>query len=602
MSQSADRPGEAADPITTEIIRNAFVSCAQDMNATLIRSSYTPIIYEGKDCSVAILDENGDVLGQSLGLPLFLGNLEICVKLAAQLFGWEAFAPGDVFYMNDSYMTGTHLNDATIFGPVYWRDRLVGFSATRAHWLDVGGKDAGGPMDSREIYQEGMRWGPTRIYAGGEPREDIIDLLRRNGRFGYSLVGDMNAQVAACRTGEARFRAILDRFGYETYLAARGEIYRQSEQLERESVAALADGTYRARGFLDDDGLGHGPIPVELSLEVAGERMTIDLAGSSPQMEGPVNCGFAQTISACRVAFKLLINPERPVDGGTFHTLEVKAPPRSIFDAQEPAACQWYFSALGLLIDLVVTALAPILPDKVAAAHFGDSMVLFLAGKDPRRGDQSFLHVMPHAGGWGGFEGGDGQDGLINNVNGAFKDYPIEVFEVKFPAYVRRYEFRTDTGGPGRFRGGCGLRRRFEVDPEAFLYLWFERSVSPGWGLFGGGAAVGPDVIVNPGADDERRMLKVNAHPLAAGSIVEILTGGGGGFGPALERDPERVRVDVLDGYVSREAAGRDYGVVFGEGPEPDAEATRQLRERLGAERRQAAVGSGGALAGEKAE
>ncbi len=568
-----------ADPITTEIIRNAFVSCAQDMNATLIRSSYTPIIHEGKDCSVAILDEAGNVLGQSLGLPLFLGNLEICVKLAAEMFGWDAFRPGDVFYMNDSYMTGTHLNDATIFGPVYWQDRLVGFSATRAHWLDVGAKDAGGPMDSREIYQEGMRFAPTRIYEGGTAREDIIDILRRNGRFGYSLVGDMNAQVAACRTGEVRFRAILDRFGYETYLAARDEIYRQSEQLEREAVAAIPDGVYRSSGFLDNDGLGHGPIPVELRIEVAGDQMTIDLDGSSPQMEGPVNCGLAQTVSACRVAFKLLINPERPVDGGTFHTLEVKAPPRSVFDAQEPAACQWYFSPLGLLIDLVVTALAPVLPDRAAAAHFGDSMVLFLAGRDPRRDGESFLHVMPHAGGWGGFEGGDGQDGLINNVNGGFKDYPVEVFEVKYPAYIRRYAFRPDSGGPGRFRGGCGLLRRFEVVPDANLYLWLERSVTPGWGIFGGRDAVGPDVVINPGREDERRMLKVNAHPLAAGSIVDLLTGGGGGFGDPFERDPERVRVDVLDGYVTREGAARDYGVVVDEAFTVDPEATRRLRE-----------------------
>ena len=568
----------AADPITTEIIRNAFVSCAQDMNATLIRSSYTPIIYEGKDCSVAILDENGDVLGQSLGLPLFLGNLEICVKLAAEMFGWEAFRPGDVFHMNDSYMTGTHLNDATIFGPIYWRDKLVGFSATRAHWLDVGGKDAGGPMDSSEIYQEGMRWGPTRIYDRGEPREDIIDLLRRNGRFGYSLVGDMNAQVAACRTGEARFQAILDRFGYETYVEARDEIYRQSEQLERDAVAALPDGTYRADGFLDNDGRGHGPIAVQLRIDIEGDSMKLDLEGSSPQMEGPVNCGFAQTVSACRVAFKLLINPERPVDGGTFHTLDVKAPPASIFDAQEPAACQWYFSSLGLLIDLVVTALAPILPDKVAAAHFGDSMVMFLAGKDPRREDQPFLYVMPHAGGWGGFEGGDGEDGLINNVNGGFKDYPVEVFEVKYPALIRAYGFRPDTGGPGRFRGGCGLFRSFEVETDAFLYLWLERSVTPAWGLFGGRDAIGPDVIVNPGRPDERRMLKVNAHPLTAGSVVDLNTGGGGGYGDPYERDPEHVRSDVLDGYVSREAAERDYGVVLDDVLAVDVSATEQLR------------------------
>ena len=384
MTATADRArSSGTDPITTEIIRNAFISCAQDMNATLIRSSYTPIIYEGKDCSVAILDENGDVLGQSLGLPLFLGNLEICVKLAAEMFGWEAFRPGDVFYMNDSYMTGTHLNDATIFGPIYWRDRLVGFSATRAHWLDVGGKDAGGPMDSREIYQEGMRWAPTRIYDRGEPREDIIDLLRRNGRFGYSLVGDMNAQVAACRTGEARFEAILDRFGYETYVAARTEIYRQSEQLEREAVAAVPDGTYHSEGFIDEDGARTRADPGKATDRRGGgphddrPRRVIAADGGSRELRlRPDNLRVPSRIQA----------PDQP--GAAGRRRHVSHPRRegtrdSIFDAHEPAACQWYFTPLGLLIDLVVTALAPVMPDKVAAAHFGDSMVLFLAGKDP---------------------------------------------------------------------------------------------------------------------------------------------------------------------------------------------------------------------------
>jgi N-methylhydantoinase B len=263
------------------------------------------------------------------------------------------------------------------------------------------------------------------------------------------------------------------------------------------------------------------------------------------------------------VAFKLLIHPDRPVDGGTFKTLDVKAPEGSIFAAREPAACQWYFSSLGLLIDLVVTALSPALPHMAAAAHFGDSMVAYLSGRDPRRGGRPFLYVMPHAGGWGGFEGGDGEDGLINNVNGGFKDYPVEIFEVKHPALIRRYGFRTDTGGPGRFRGGCGLFRTFEVEPDARLYLWFERSVTPAWGLFGGRSAVGPDVVVNPDRADERHLLKVNALPLEPGSVVELLTGGGGGFGDPLERDPERVQADVIDGYVSLEAAERDYGVVL---------------------------------------
>src|SRR5262249_22321396 len=192
------------------------------------------------------------------------------------------------------------------------------------------------------------------------------------------------------------------------------------------------------------------------------------------------------------VAFKLLINPERPVDGGTFKTLEVRAPKGSIFDAREPAACQWYFSSLGLLIDLLVEALAPVLPDKVAAAHFGDSMVMFLSGRDPRRGDQPFLYVMPHPGGWGGFEGGDGQDGLINNVNGGFKDYPVEVFETKYPAVIERYGFRPDTGGPGKFRGGCGLYRTHPPPARGGSYPLVPAFGAPARGALRGRGARGP--------------------------------------------------------------------------------------------------------------
>ena len=569
------------DPITTEIIRNAFISIANDMNATLIRSAYTPIIYEGKDCSVALLDENGDVLGQSLGLPLFLGNLEICVKLIAEKIGWENFKSGDVFYMNDSYMTGTHLNDSTIVTPIFWRDRRVGFTAARAHWLDIGAKDPGAPMDSHEIYQEGMRWGPTRLYEYGEPKEEILDFLQRNSRFGYGLIGDMNAQIAACRTGEIRLQAVLDRFGQETVGFARDEIFRQSEELERESVSAIPDGVYRAEGRLDDDGLGSEPIPIKVKVEISGDQMKVDLTGSADQTRGPVNCGFAQTISAVRVAFKLLVNPDRPVDGGTFRTLKVEAPEGSLFRAQVPAACAWYFTPLGLLIDLIPKALAEILKDSIAAAHYGDSMVIYVSGKDPRKNDALFLSVEPTPGGWGAYESGDGQDALINNVNGSFKDLPIEVFENKYPMMLKRYGFRTDTGGAGRTRGGTGIYREYHMETPSSLYLWFERSMTPAWGVFGGREAAPPDVVVNPGSNNEQHLLKANALPLETNNVVLTQTGGGGGFGPPWERSPEAVRNDVLDRYVSIEGAGRDYGVVLNNDLTINESATMSRRKEM---------------------
>ena len=565
------------DPVTTEIIRNAFNSIASDMNATLIRSAFTPVIYEGKDCSVALIDGEGEVLGQSLGLPLFLGNLEICVKLMAEQYGWDYFKEGDVFYMNDSYMTGTHLNDSTIIMPIFWRGQRIAFAASRAHWLDVGAKDPGTPVDSHEIYQEGMRWGPTRLYENGEPREDVIDLLRRNSRFGEACVGDMNAQVAAGKTGEKRLQALFDRFGPETIAAARDAIFAQTEAAEREAVAKIPDGEYTAEGYLDNDGLDKEPLLVNLKITVDGDDMIADLSGSAPQARGPVNCGLTQTVAAARVAYKLLISSEVQPNGGSFRPLKVEAPPATIFSAQEPAACGWYFSSLGLLIDLFIKALSPALPEKSAGAHYGDSMVITIAGNDHRHDDQFYLTIEPTTGGWGAFEGGDGANSLINNVNGSFRDLPTEIFETKYPVELVSYGVRQDSGGAGRFRGGNGTYRQYLVHTDATLFLWFERSVTTAWGLFGGESGIPPTVVVEQPGEEPVEYLKINGVPLKAGTTITSYTGGGGGFGNAFEREPERVLEDVIDGYVSIPHAEKAYGVAI-QDLSVDYDRTTQLR------------------------
>ena len=568
-----------ADPISTEIIRNAFISIAQDMNAVLIRSAYTPVIYEGKDCVVALLDEKGEVLGQSSGLPLFLGNLQVCVQETAKIYGWDYFKEGDIFFVNDSFFTGTHLNDITIFAPIFWKSKLAGFSASRAHWLDVGGKDPGGSMDSTNIYQEGFRWPVTRLYENNEPKKEIIEFLRINGRFGYSLIGDMNAQIAAGKTGEKRFQGILNRFGIDLVRSARDEIFRQSEELEKNAVKNLKNGTYYANGYLDDDGLRSDPVKINMKVIVEDEKITIDLGGSADQTQGPVNCGFAQTISACRVAFKLLINPKRPVDGGTFKTLEVTAPKGSIFKAEEPAACQWYFSSLGLLIDAFVKALSGSAKELSAAAHYGDSMVIFIGGVDPRN-NFPFLSVEPTCGGWGGFEGSDGADALINNVNGGFKDLPIEVFESKYPVSIFNYGFRENSGGPGKYRGGLGLYREYTINTDGFVSLWFERSVTPAWGLFGGKDGLPPNVNIKIPNEDEKNLLKANGLQIKKGTVLTTYTGGGGGFEETLDRDPENVLYDVKNRYVSIEDAKRDYKVAITSDLKIDTNLTNQLRKK----------------------
>lgn len=253
-----------------------------------------------------------------------------------------------------------------------------------------------------------------------------------------------------------------------------------------------------------------------------------------------------------RVAFKLLINPERPVDGGTFKALEVIAPEGSIFHAEEPAACSWYFSSLGMLIDMVVKALAPALPERAAAAHYGDSMVTIFSGNDERNDDAFYVAVEANCGGWGAWNGEDGQDCLINNVNGSFRDYPIEVFEHRYPMRIAKYGIRKDSGGEGEFRGGNGSYREYHLDGDTTLSLWFERSVTRPWGLSGGKEGLGPKVeIIAPDGSVRDDLLKTNALSLKAGSVVKVATGGGGGFGDPAKRSAERRQRDLENAFVS---------------------------------------------------
>ncbi len=556
-----DDAGDAqVDPITTEIIRSGLNAAADEMNATLIRSAYTPVIYEMKDCSVALLDDRHQILGQSAGLPIFLGNLEVVTELTERQIGRGGWHPDDVWILNDAYLAGTHLHDMTVYGPVFVGDELVGFATCRAHWLDVGGKDAGSPTDSTNIFQEGLRLGPTKVVDRGTLLDDVVDVLTRNGRFPYPARGDLFAQIACVTTGQDRLAQLIQRYGIETVRAARDQIFAQTERLERAAVLAIPDGTYSAEGSLDDDGVVAGVQRwVRVTVEVAGDRMIFDLSGTDDVADGPINCGAPQAVSAARVAYKLLVNPDRPVDGGAFRPLEVKVRPNSLLAAEEPAPCEWYFTPLGLLIDLVVKALAPVMPDRCAGASYGDSMVIGIGGKDPRNG-LPYLVYEPTAGGWGAWQGDDGQDGLINNVNGSLKDVPIEVAETKYPVYLRRYAIRPDSGGPGTWRGGNGIEREYVMEADGVMMLWFERSKTTAWGLFGGNDATPPEVVVNEGRPDEKTMLKVNAFRLKRGDTVVCRTGGGGGFGDPSKRRRDLVVADLKDGRVSLETAQRVYG------------------------------------------
>ncbi|MFD9034841.1 hydantoinase B/oxoprolinase family protein [Streptomyces sp. NPDC059567] len=547
------------DPITTEIIRCALLQAAEDMNTTLIRSAYTPTIYEAKDCAVALLDRDHHVLGQSSGLPIFLGNLEECTRATERMYGREVWQEGDVWVLNDSYIGGTHLNDVTVYAPIHVGGELVGFAASRAHWIDMGSKDPGGSMDSTTIYQEGLRLGPLKIYERGDPCVLTQDLIARQVRFPQPTLGDMRAQVACALTGGRRLGEIVERWGMDTLLAARDAIFEQTERLEREQITAIPDGVYQATGQLDNDGIDLGtPLHVTVRVTVDGDRMTMDVTDCADQATGPVNCGAAQTVAACRVGYKLLVSGDVPLNGGSFKPLDVLTRPGSMLAAVEPAACQYYYSHLGLVIDLVVRALAPALPEKAAAASYGDSMIVQFTGVDPRT-DKLFVSQEATVGGWGAWQTGDGETCLINNVNGSLRDMPVEVLETLFPVRVEEYAVRIDSAGAGRTRGGNGVVRQYLFTADQDLSLWWERSVTPAWGLFGGEAGAPPRVTLNPGRGDERSLLKTNALPVREGDVLRCESGGGGGFGPASERRVEAVADDIRQGLLSATRAEADY-------------------------------------------
>jgi len=539
----------SVDPVSVEVIRNAFNSIARQMNNNLARSAYTPIIYEMKDCSVGIFDAEARLLGQSPGLPMFLGNLETgIVATTGALGGPEGYRPGDVFMINDPYLVGSHTNDVVVFSPIFHGDALIGFGATKAHWLDIGAKDAGRPVDTTEIFQEGYRLGPTHLYREGEPVQEVIDLLMRNSRLPRSVWGDMHAQITACRTGERRLVALHERFGSETVAAAAEAIFGQCERLDREAVAAIPDGVYRAEGSMDSDGPGGEPVHVAVTVTVEGDRITVDLTGSSGPTRHSVNAPFPGTVAGVRLAYKCLINPTVPVTAGTFRNLDVIAPENTVFNAREPHATLHYYPPLGLAIDLTIKALAPALPGAVVAGQPADPMNITIVGRRPD--GTRWVTGDATAVGWGAHAGGDGCDGLINYGAGDLKNYPIEVIESRYPLRVLQYGLREGSGGAGRYRGGLGIVREYELlDDGIEVSLWLERSKLPAWGLFGGEDGVPTTGEVERDGRVEV-VTKANAMRLPRGSRIRVMTGGGGGYGPPDERSAEAVADDAADGYV----------------------------------------------------
>jgi N-methylhydantoinase B len=555
----------AIDPVTVEVIRRRLVAIADEVDVNITRTAFSPYIYEYKDYAVGIVDPQGDLICQcTAGMPVFVADvMRVAVLDGLKLYGHDNLNEGDIVITNYAGTIGQHLNNMTMYTPIYvpGEPAPMGFMVVVMHWIDIGGSEIGSLSQfSTDIFQEGIQFRTVKIYADGKPVPEIYRMIEHNTRFPVEMLGDINSQVGGCLMGRDGVAELIGRYGADTFRTALDTIWNQSEAEARAAIRAIPDGTYSAEALLDDDGVNPGALPCKVTVIVSGDNMTIDLSALPAETRAPMNSGRSGGgATVARLGFRYLLLPEGDANEGTFRPLTLILPEGTIVSASPTAAMSAYNSALPTLIDLVIRALGPALPDRVAAGHYGTFATLHFSGRRPD--NDSFWQCHDSGfGGWGALNGLDGPGPFRTMCHGDTRLIPIEVQEANYPFMIEGFSLRQDSGGAGQFRGGLGLERRYLMLAPCRMKTRFERTMSPPWGINQGHDAKPAHVRVERPDGSSQTALK-DTTMLEAGARVIIQTGGGGGYGDPRQRDPARVRLDLRRGYVSPEVARTVYGL-----------------------------------------
>ena len=560
---TSDDPGtsDGVDPVTLEVTRNACIAISEEMNATLIRTGYSPNIKERRDCSCALFDADAEMISQAENMPVHLGAMPFSVAAAIDRYPPETLDPGDAILLNDPFYGGAHLPDLTLVTPVFQDGDIIAFAANRAHHADVGGSRAGSvAADSTEIYQEGLRIPPVKLFEGGEPNEGLFDMILSNVRTPDERRGDLRAQDAANETGRRRVTELVEKYGRGQLTAMLEEIKDYSERRMRAEITDLPDGTYTYDDVLDDDGRGNEALAIRAAVTVDGDHVSVDFSGSADQTAGAINAVFAVTASATYYAVRCVTDPDIPPNHGCYRPIDIEAPDGTIVNPEPPAAVVGgNLETSQRVTDVVLGALSKAVPDRVTAAGQGTMNNVTFGGTDPRDGTP-YAFYETQAGGFGGRRGKDGMDGVHVHMSNTMNT-PAEVLETAYPLRVTRYEYRPDTGGAGEFRGGLGLRRDIQVrDHEATFSLLAERHRSQPYGLSGGDPGATGGAVLNPD-DDPEELAPKSTHELPPGSVVSVRTPGGGGYGDSSDRDAGALARDLRLGKITPERLRSVYGI-----------------------------------------
>lgn len=559
------------DPITFEVVRSSFDYITKMMSQTLQKISFSPIMYDQVDFSNALFDDKANLIGQTTNVPVHLAAMHHCVNAAVDAFK-DDFNEGDVVILNDPYRGGTHNMDVTFVTPLFWDGKLIAYACSRGHWQDMGGKAASSESPTAvHIAEEGLRLPPTKIYIAGEPVTWLIDIIRNNTRAPYFIDGDIRAHMGALNTAKKHFFELVEKYGEDTVRACMEEALDYTERRTRAAIKKLPNGVYTADDYIDADGVNNKAIFVKATVTIEDEDITVDLTGSSPTVDGPVNFPLAGTCSGVYFGLKFFLDPDAPPNAGMYRPIHIIVPENTVFNPRWPAPV--YYGNLitsEKVADLIWQCLEQAIPEQIVGMPYADCNPISWGVVNAREGVSDTFGELP-PGGWGGTPFGDGMSATYSR-HGNCMDFTPEQMELLYPVICTEREFKEDSAGAGKYRGGLALQVSWKLLQNSTMNVGMGRSRFGPPGVCGGKDGKPSSVILNMGTDREEviggytkdheyLMTMFDNYPMKAGDTVTMITQGGGGYGDPKGRDPELVKKDVRNGLVSKEAALEEYGV-----------------------------------------
>jgi N-methylhydantoinase B len=566
-----------ADPVTMQVIRYGLEAIADDMGYNLMRMGRTTIVKEIMDINCAVLDATGGILAQAHLCPLMMFSLP--ETAANMLKDVEKFEEGDVIICNDPYLGGQHLLDMQFFSPVIYDGELIAFVANIAHQLDMGGAVPGGVAGGlTEIFQEGLRVPFTKLYRNGKEDRKIFDFIGRNIRMPEKTLEDFRAQAATTVGGVKRVKELVTKYGLETYKQCTAMLLDYAEDMVRRALRAMPDGDFTGVDYVDDDGFSDDPFKVQVNVHKKGEEIWVNFNGTSRQAKGNINCPWSCSQGGVFYTIVGIVDPYMVVNSGTFRPIHVESGEGLITNPKPPAGVTARSQVMTKITEAMLKAMSHVVPNRVVSGSHGQACTCSFNGIHPETG-RRFSYIEIQGGGAGARPDKDGPDGQDLHL-GRFLNTPVEAVEIENPVMIERYEFIPDSGGAGKNRGGLSLRRDIRFFTDVTWARYSDRQKFIPQGLFGGKEGTRGELILNPGTSNEQKQKSKGVTQLKGGDLLSIRLPGSGGYGDPRERDPNKVRWDVLNGKVSLKSAREDYQIIFNENLTINEEETKSLRTK----------------------